>query len=278
MSGQQRRNDVRTHDWGGAGEGGLIVFDPITDAGHLLNPASAAVFEACDGRTSVDEMARVVAARTGLPEDREIVELALSELAEAGLLQEPDLASSHLSRRQLMARLAVGAGVAAMLPVIETVVSSSDLAAAGPPGPQTAEDSLVADPKTATTTAGTPVDVTLTTSGGSSNPSATLFAIATTPGHGGVTLVDDVATYTPADGFTGTDTFTYIATQCFPFEDALPSCPDGTGPFPENGTAPATVTVTVNPAPTTTSTSTTTTEAPTTTGAVAAEAQPNFTG
>ncbi|HVN50688.1 MAG TPA: PqqD family peptide modification chaperone [Acidimicrobiales bacterium] len=279
MAGERRRDDLRWRDWKGAGEGGLVVFDPVTDRGHLLNPASAAVFEACDGRTPVDEMAHRVAERTGLPEDPEIVELALSELADAGLLQEPDLASSHLSRRSLMARLAVGAGVAALLPVIETIANTSELAAATAGRPQTAEDSLVAVPKTATTTVGTPVVLTLSTSGGFSDPAATVFAIATTASHGDVSLTDDVATYAPADGFTGTDTFTYIAAQCIPFSDAipLPACPDGSGPVPEAGTAPATVTVTVNPAPTTT---TSTTEAPTTTAAVApaTAAQPTFTG
>jgi len=281
MAGEQRGKDLRTQAWGGAGEGGLIVFDPATDRGHLLNPASAAVFEACDGRTSRDEMARRVAERTGLPEDPAIVELALAELAEAGLLQEPDLAGTHLSRRALMARLAVGAGVAALLPVIETVVSTSDLAAASTAGPQTAEDSLVAVPKTATTTEGTSVDITLSTTGGFSDPTSTVFAIATTPGHGDVSLTDDVATYAPTAGFTGTDTFTYIAAQCIPFADAipLPACPEGNGTVPEAGTAPATVTITVNPTPTTTST-TSTTEAPTTTAAVApaTAAQPTFTG
>jgi hypothetical protein len=279
MAGERRRDDLRCDDWDGAGEGGLLVFDPITDAGHLLNPASAAVFEACDGATSREEMARRVAERTGLPDDPAIVDLAMAELAEAGLLREPDLAGRHLSRRQLMARLAVGAGIAALLPVVETVVSSSDLAAASS-GPQTALDSLVAVPKTATTTVATPVDITLSTTGGGTNPTATLFFIDADPGHGTAALNVDVVTYTPTAGFTGTDTFTYIATQCFPLVDALPGCPEGTGPFPSAGTAPATVTITVNPAPTTTTTATTTTEAPTTTAAVApaAAAQPNFTG
>ena len=278
MAGEQRREDLRCDEWAGAGQGGLVVFDPITDRGHLLNPASAVVFEACDGRTSRDEMARRVAERTGLPEDPAIVELAVSELAEAGLLQEPDLAGSHLSRRTLMARLAVGAGVAALLPVIETVMHTSDLAAAST-GPQTAEDSLVAVPKTATTTEGTSVDITLSTTGGFTDPTSTIFAIATTPGHGAVSLTDDLATYAPTAGFTGTDTFTYIAAQCIPFVDAipLPACPEGNGAVPEAGTAPATVTITVNPITTST---TSTTEAPTTTASVApaTAAQPTFTG
>ena len=282
---RQRRNDVRVDGWSGAGDGGMVVYDPITDAGHLLNPATAAVFEACDGHTSLDQMAREVTARTGLPTDPGIVELALRELEEARLLvaeaaersEPPEPAG--MSRRTLITRLALGAGAVTLLPVVQTVVGSSQLAAATPPRTHTALDSLVADPKTATTTAGTPVDVTLTTTGGFTTPTSTVFAIETQPTHGAVVLVDAVATYTPTAGFSGTDTFTYIAAQCIPFADALPACPEGNGAVPETGTAPATVTVTVDPAPTTTS-STTTTAPTSTTAPVAAAttAQPTFTG
>jgi large repetitive protein len=280
---RQRRHDVRFDEWAGAGEGGLVVYDPVTDAGHLLNPATAAVFEACDGRTPIDEMAARVSARTGLPTDPGIVELALGELDEAGLLApaatEPSAAEpAGLSRRALITRLALGAGAITLLPVVETVVGSSQLAAATPPRTQTAVDSLVADPKTATTTAGTPVDVTLTTTGGFTTPTSTIFALATQPGHGAAVLVDAVATYTPGPGFTGTDTFTYIAAQCIPFSDALPACPDGNGAIPDTGTAPATVTVTVDPAPTTTTTTTAASTTSTSHVAAATAAQPTFTG
>jgi hypothetical protein len=282
MTDRQRRQDVRFDGWSGAGEGGLIVYDPVTDAGHLLNPATAAVFEACDGRATIDEIARRVRERTGLPADAGIVELAVGELDEAGLLI-PDATSpaGGMSRRALITRLALGAGAIALLPMVETVVGSSQLAAATPVRTQTAEDSLVADPKTATTTEGTSVDITLTTTGGFSSPAATIFQIDTEPGHGAVVLADAVATYTPTAGFTGTDTFTYIAAQCVAISDALPGCPEGTGPVPETGTAPATVTVTVDPAATTTSSSTTTSTSATTSTsppAVAAAAEPTFTG
>ena len=245
---RQRRPDVRSDGWSGAGEGGLVVYDPMTDAGHLLNPATAAVFEACDGHTSLDQMARAVTARTGLPTDPGIVELALLELDEAGLLvagpspSSAPMTSAGISRRTLITRLALGAGAVTLLPVVQTVVGSSQLAAATPSRNHTAADSLVADPKTATTTAGTPVDVTLTTTGGFTTPTSTIFAIDTQPTHGAVVLVDAVATYTPTAGFSGTDTFTYIAAQCIPVVDALPACPEGNGAVPETGTAPATVT------------------------------------
>jgi len=281
MDSRRRRSDLRFDEWSGSGDGGLVVYDPVTDAGHLLNPATAAVFEACDGHTPVGQVAELVASRSDLPADPGIVDLALAELDEAGLL-EPAVGAGPadeprgMSRRSVIARLALGAGAIALLPVIDTVAGSSQLAAETPSRAAVVIPPT-ADPKSATTPPGTPVDITLSTSGGFVSPTSTVFAIASQPTHGGVTLVDNVATYTPADGFSGTDTFTYIAAQCIAFADGLPSCPAETGPYPETGTAPATVTITV-PAPP----STTSTVAPTTTAeskpAVAAKAQPSFTG
>ena len=124
-------------------------------------------------------MARAVTTRTGLPTDPGIVELALLELDEAGLLvpelaeASHPLASAGMSRRTLIKRLALGAGAVTLLPVVQTLVGSSQLAAATPSRTHTATDSLVADPKTATTTAGTPVDITLTTTGGFATPTST---------------------------------------------------------------------------------------------------------
>ena len=138
---RQRRDDLRIDGWSGAGEGGLVIYDPVTDAGHLLNPATAAVFEACDGHASLDQMARAVTARTGLPTDPGIVELALLELDEAGLLvpelaeASQPLASAGMSRRTLITRLALGTGAVTLLPVVQTLFGSSQLAAATPLGP-----------------------------------------------------------------------------------------------------------------------------------------------
>ena len=95
---------------------------------------------------------------------------------------------------------------------------------------------------TATTSAATPVDVAVT-----GNDSGTKLAVTAVsqPGHGTATITGTrrspggptgggstaagSVTYTPADGFSGTDTFTYTVTD------------------PTGGTATATVTVTVTP-------------------------------
>jgi hypothetical protein len=90
---------------------------------HALNQSAAAVYDLCDGNTSKSEMAAEIHRRTGLPADEEIVDLALSELLETGLVTlddpEPPFAGT---RRALIRRLALSSTVALMLPVVETVV------------------------------------------------------------------------------------------------------------------------------------------------------------
>jgi hypothetical protein len=60
--------------------------------------------------------------RTGLPADEEIVDLALSELVETGLvvLDDPE-SRSAVTRRALIRRLALSSTLALMLPVVETL-------------------------------------------------------------------------------------------------------------------------------------------------------------
>jgi predicted extracellular nuclease len=67
----------------------------------------------------------------------------------------------------------------------------------------------VADDLTATTPEETPVDVTLVATDVDGN--TLTYAIVAQPAHGTVTLVDNVATYTPALNFNGGDSFTYKA-------------------------------------------------------------------
>jgi hypothetical protein len=90
---------------------------------HAINQSAAAVYELCDGKTSKSEMAAEIHRRTGLPADEEIVDMALSELVETGLVMLDDQESpSAGTRRALIRRLALSSTLALMLPVVETVV------------------------------------------------------------------------------------------------------------------------------------------------------------
>jgi hypothetical protein len=90
---------------------------------HAINQSAAAVYDLCDGNTSKFDMAAEIHRRTGLPADDEIVDLALSELVETGLVILDDSEPrSAVSRRALIRRLALSSTLALMLPVVETIV------------------------------------------------------------------------------------------------------------------------------------------------------------
>ena len=89
---------------------------------HALNQSAATVYDLCDGNTSKSEMAGEIYRHTGLPADEEIVDLALAELVETGLvmLNHPESRSAG-TRRSLIRRLTLSSTLALMLPVVETV-------------------------------------------------------------------------------------------------------------------------------------------------------------
>jgi hypothetical protein len=101
----------------------ILVLKEGSLEAHALNQSAAVVYELCDGNISKSEMAAEIHRRTGLPADEEIVDLALSELVETGLvtLDDPESRPAE-SRRALIRRLALSSTLAMMLPVIETVV------------------------------------------------------------------------------------------------------------------------------------------------------------
>src|SRR5262249_20848156 len=101
----------------------ILAVRPATLEAHALNQSAAAVFDLCDGKASKSEMAAEIQRRTGLPADEEIVELALAELVDAGLvvLDGPE-SPSTISRRSLIRRLSLSAAAVMMLPVVETIL------------------------------------------------------------------------------------------------------------------------------------------------------------
>jgi hypothetical protein len=103
---------------------------------HAINQSAATVYDLCDGNTSKSEMAAEIHRRTGLPADQEIVDLALSELVETGLVMLDDPESrSDVSRRALIRRLALSSTLALMLPVVETVLVPAEAQANAPKSP-----------------------------------------------------------------------------------------------------------------------------------------------
>jgi hypothetical protein len=105
-------------------DGELLVVNESNHEAHALNETAAIVFDLCDGSMSRSAMAAEVARRTGLPPDESVVDLALTDLVEAGLVVLDDELPS-ITRRSLIRSLALPAAAMAMLPVVETVLMPS---------------------------------------------------------------------------------------------------------------------------------------------------------
>lgn len=106
-----------------------VVYDLQTDKAHCLNPTAAHVWKQCDGENAPAEIARLVERDLGAAVPVDVVSLALSDLARAGLL-EPSMGprAKGPSRREVMRRTAGMAMVA--LPLISTLLAPSAASAA----------------------------------------------------------------------------------------------------------------------------------------------------
>lgn len=70
-------------------EGTMVtVYHRGTGQAHALNPTAYAIWELCDGQTTVEEMAAAVADLTGLPESEALrqVTRTLTDLTQARLV------------------------------------------------------------------------------------------------------------------------------------------------------------------------------------------------
>jgi hypothetical protein len=98
----------------------LLVYDSKTSRAHSLNDSAAAVFRACDGTRSVEQITQ----GTGLDSDQ--VGLAMADLAKSGLLEGYAEPFERVSRRTVIRRLAVaGAGIGVAAPVIRSITAPS---------------------------------------------------------------------------------------------------------------------------------------------------------
>ena len=247
---------------------GVLVYDPTNDTGHVLKGVAAAVFSACDGTADIAAIEARVAATTGAA-DSAAIDSAIDQLSEAGLLDEP----KGISRRVLIGGLIAGAAAVAIAPLVTSVTHPRN--ASAQPAPSV-------DPKTATTPADTSVQIPLSSVG--FNATHTVYWNVDQPAHGTVTVTNTssggvntgaYATYTPDPGYSGPDSFSYVAGQCsspgvytyIAPTAAQDSCPAGSFIF---GTyvGAALVSITVTPTPTTS----------TTTTAPADESTPKYTG
>jgi len=109
----------------------VVLYDKTRDKVHNLNKTAAAVWENSDGSKTVDELTRVVEAKSGVPTDRDLVLQALEELEDAGLMEAGVVREAGLPSR----REAVGKMVMAGSALVATIVAAAPKAHASPGAP-----------------------------------------------------------------------------------------------------------------------------------------------
>jgi hypothetical protein len=100
----------------------VLVYDLRTHQAHCLNKTSVFVWEQCDGKTTVEEIANRMAEEWSVAVDINTVWFALQQLEQAGLLQSSIVKPAEItriSRRSAMQKL----GLAASLPLVISVLA-----------------------------------------------------------------------------------------------------------------------------------------------------------
>jgi hypothetical protein len=115
----------------------VLIYDLERDKAHCLNQTAAIVWKNCDGKTSVSQLAQILARESGLPANNELVWLALEQLNKAKLLPDAVKQSEGkkpMTRREVIKR--IGLGAAAAIPVVTSIVApmAAQAATLFPPG------------------------------------------------------------------------------------------------------------------------------------------------
>jgi len=111
--------------------GEVLVYDRERNKAHCLNSTAARVWEYCDGKRSVAQIARAIEGEINAPVDEDVIWLGVEQLSKTHLLQEGAKLPEHksgLSRREVMKRIGLAAAVA--LPVVTSIMAPTAAQAA----------------------------------------------------------------------------------------------------------------------------------------------------
>lgn len=106
----------------------LVVYQVDRQRLHFLNRTATLVWQHCDGKTAVSEIAEILQARLRFPADEDLVRLALDCLAQSGLLEESpsEEPGYRCSRRELARRLGLDGRLAGLLPSVTFIGGSGE--------------------------------------------------------------------------------------------------------------------------------------------------------
>jgi hypothetical protein len=102
----------------------VLVYDQDRHKAHCLNHTAALVWERCDGRSTITEIASKLSLETRTEVEQEVVWLAVEQLSKTHLLKGravSELGDAGVSRREVMRRIGIGAAVA--LPMVTSIVA-----------------------------------------------------------------------------------------------------------------------------------------------------------
>ena len=102
----------------------VLVYDLDRHKAHCLNQTAALVWKKCDGRTTPQEIARLLRSELDQPFNEDLVWLALRQLNRIHLLAEPvglPPKLAGMSRREMVRTLGLAAVVA--VPLVTSIVS-----------------------------------------------------------------------------------------------------------------------------------------------------------
>ena len=111
--------------------GEVLVYDRERNKAHCLNSTAARVWEYCDGKTSVAQIARAIEGEINAPVDEDVIWLGVEQLSKTHLLEKGAKLPEHksgLSRREVMKRIGLAAAVA--LPVVTSIIAPTAAQAA----------------------------------------------------------------------------------------------------------------------------------------------------
>src|SRR5712692_3629145 len=106
----------------------VLVYDLARKKAHCLNQAAALIWDHCDGKTGVAEMAGILRESLNAPADEELVWFGLREIGRNHLLEKqvmPPGIKFKVSRRELIRRI----GLAISVPLVVSVLAPKASAA-----------------------------------------------------------------------------------------------------------------------------------------------------
>jgi hypothetical protein len=106
-----------------------VVFDADTKEAHCLSALAAVIFAHCDGKRTVEDLARLASEHIHEPVDTSQVMDALAQLEERDLMEPRAPSQIGLSRRTMLQRTAALGGAVAASPLITSIVAPTSAAA-----------------------------------------------------------------------------------------------------------------------------------------------------